>query len=185
MTEIVQFVTTIILFLIDLFTLFLIGGIFYIIGLAIYTMASNRTPRWDSIFYVLVILMLAIWLVRWYPGQIISSVRTAMEESRPEADLLRTEVQHWLPGLDQIGPPATQSAAPVAPSQSAPAAPATPELVWATATATPETAVVVEPTPIPPTATPTPSPTPTIEATFDPHTWNPATPPPTPQIEGR
>ncbi|MFO7537585.1 MAG: hypothetical protein R6X32_05945 [Chloroflexota bacterium] len=173
MTDIISFAFTFMLFLVDIFTLFLIGGIFYIIGLAIHTMASNRTPRWDSIFYVLVILMMAIWLVRWYPTQIISSVRVSMQESRPEADLLRTEVQYWLPGLDQWQPTPTWEPAPAAAPVAPPAADKIPEEAVEVPQPQP-TETAVSPTPIPTT-------TPTAVATFDPHTWNPATPPPTPE----
>lgn len=102
MSEAGVFLTNILLFLIDLATLGLIGGIFYVIGLAVITMARNQKPNWESILYTVLILLAAIWLIRWYPRQVIMSIRVALQESRPEAELLREELQLWLPGTDAL-----------------------------------------------------------------------------------
>ena len=162
MSEAGVFLTNILLFLIDLATLALIGGIFYVIGLAVITMARNQKPNWESILYTVLILLAAIWLIRWYPRQVIMSIRAALQESRPEADLLREELQLWLPGTDSliatpvITPLETPTAAPVvlppAPQISVPA------VVSGTIT-------VATTTPAPPTATPYPTYTPWPTAT--------------------
>lgn len=119
MSEAGVFLTNILLFLIDLATLGLLGGIFYVIGLAVITMARNQKPNWESILYTVLILLAAIWLIRWYPRQVIMSIRVALQESRPEAELLREELQMWLPGTDSLiatpvlTPLATPTSAPV------------------------------------------------------------------------
>jgi hypothetical protein len=102
MSEAGVFLTNILLFLIDLATLGLVLGVLYVIGLAVITMARNQKPNWESILYTVLILLAAIWLIRWYPQQVIMSIRTSLEESRPEAVLLREELQMWLPGTESL-----------------------------------------------------------------------------------
>lgn len=163
MSEAGVFLTNILLFLIDLATLGLIGGIFYVIGLAVITMARNQKPNWESILYTVLILLAAIWLIRWYPRQVIMSIRVALQESRPEADLLREELQLWLPRTDALiaTPVTTPLAAPTSTPVVMPAVPivATPVVVSGTTT-------VATAMPVPPTATlyPTYTPWPTATA---------------------
>lgn len=175
MSEAGVFLTNILLFLIDLATLGLIGGIFYVIGLAVITMARNQKPNWESILYTVLILLAAIWLIRWYPRQVIMSIRVALQESRPEAELLREELQLWLPGTDALiaTPVLTPVATPLTTLPSAPVvgpavpAIATPVVVLGTitvATAMPATpTATMYPTYTPwPTATALPTATPCL-----------------------
>ena len=136
MSEIYQFGIRILLLLIDLMTLALIVGIFYTIGLAIVMMARNQSAKWANIAYILIVMGAGIALLRWYPQQVISSIRVALSEARPEADLLRNELYLWLPEL--------------------PAGPEGGDFAQVTATPLP---LVVVPEP---TATPLPSPWPTL-----------------------
>lgn len=191
MSEAGVFLTNILLFLIDLATLGLIGGVFYVIGLAVITMARNQKPNWESILYTVLILLSAIWLIRWYPRQVIMSIRVALQESRPEADLLREELQLWLPGTDSLiaTPAITPLATPVFPTavMPMPTAPATPSPVVVSGTIPVPAVVTVLPTATPyptytpwPTATPVPSATPCVVSIGG--QWLPC--PPTPVIGG-
>lgn len=168
MSEAGVFLTNILLFLIDLATLGLVGGVFYVIGLAVITMARNQKPNWESILYTVLILLAAIWLIRWYPRQVIMSIRVALEESRPEAELLRQEIQLWLPGTESLiatpGPVITPIETPTAAPVVMPPGPeiVVPVVVSGTitvATVTPLPPIIFTPTPYP---TYTPWPTPTI-----------------------
>lgn len=129
MNEIYQFGIQLLQLGIDLMTLVLIGGIFYVIGLAIATMVKNQQPKWQNVVYVLVILGAGIGLLRWYPQQVIGSIRTALEESRPEAQGLRDELQYWLPGPVALGTVVVATAVPPVPPT------VMPEFVPPTATA--------------------------------------------------
>lgn len=171
MSEAGLFLTNVLLFLIDLATLALILGILYVIGLAVITMARNQKPNWESILYTVLILLSAIWLIRWYPRQVIISIRVSLEESRPEAGLLREELKMWLPGTDGLViPDATitpleTSSAPVA----APVPVEQPDIIvpvvvsgtLVAVTATPWPTAIPTATPYP-TYTPLPSPTPCL-----------------------
>jgi hypothetical protein len=163
-----QFFTNLLLVLIDLFTLALIIGIFWIIGVAVLTMARNRQPRWDSIVYIILILVAAIILVQVYPEQVIRSIRRGMEDARPEAALLRDELGNWLPKWS--GSPVISTAVPTQQAPE-PQPTVTPLPTWTPAPAE------ATPPPVIPTRTPEP---PTAVPTIDPAIWNPATPPPTP-----
>lgn len=156
MTEVYEFGINLLTVLIDLITLALLAGIFYVIGLALVTMARNRQPRWQNIAYVLIILGAGIALLRWYPQRVIASVREAIQEARPEAQLLREELENWLPALppDLAATPTLDITGEVIilttptpmPSPETPTPPATPPPPL--------------PTNIPSTAAPSPSPTP-------------------------
>lgn len=166
MSEAGVFPLNFLLFLIDLATLVLIGGVFYVIGLAVITMARNQKPNWESILYTVLILLSAIWLIRWYPRQVIVSIRVALEESRPEAQLLREELRLWLPGTDLI----------IATPGLPPMTPAPVEMVLPMPAATmPESSLdmLTQPTP-PPVVMPSPYPT------YTPWPTVPAPPTPTP-----
>lgn len=172
MSEAGVFLLNILLFLIDLATLGLIGGIFYVIGLAVITMARNQRPNWETILYVVLILLSAIWLIRWYPRQVIVSIRVALQESRPEADLLREELKLWLPGTDNLLPNATLTPLEAAPTPTPVVAQpeiVVPIVVSGTVTAATATLLPMLPTHTPyptytpwPTATEPPSPTPCL-----------------------
>ena len=99
MTEIYEFGINLLSLTIDLLTLALLAGVFYVIGLALVTMARNRQPRWQNIAYVLIILGSGLALLRWYPQKVIVSMREAIQEARPEAEMLRGELESWLPAL--------------------------------------------------------------------------------------
>ncbi len=101
MAEFSTFAANVMNFIVQLLTLGLIIGIFYVLGIAIYTMATNRSPRWDLILFILVLLLSALYLVRWYPPQAMKAVREGLETSRPEADALRNELQQWLPDMPE------------------------------------------------------------------------------------
>lgn len=154
MNEIYQFGIALLQLLIDLLSLGFIGGIFYVIGLAVVTMARNQQPKWQNIAYILVILGAGLVLLRWYPPQVVSSMRMALEAARPEAVQLRVELQQWLPQAPDPLPTTPQvtiqpAATPI-PAQTAVFVPV------------PQTAVPL-PTYTPyPTPSPLPSPTPCI-----------------------
>ena len=165
--EPIEFFTNILLILIDLFTLALILGIFYTIGVAVITMARNRQPRWDTIIYIVLILVAAVILLQVYPEQVIRSIRRGMETARPEAALLREELNEWLPRWNQE--PVISTAVPTTgPEQPTP---------QPTVTFLPALTPDATPPPVIPTRTPSP---PTAVPTLDLSQWNPATPPPTP-----
>jgi hypothetical protein len=161
--EPIEFFTNILLILIDLFTLALIIGIFYTVGVAVITMARNRQPRWDTIIYIVLILVAAVILLQVYPEQVIRSIRKGMEQARPEAALLRDELNEWLPRWNQE--PVISTAVPT------PGPTVTPLPTW--------TPVPAEATPPPVIPTRTPEP-PTAVPTLDWSQWQPGTPPPTP-----
>lgn len=104
MNEIYQFGISLLQFIINILTLFFIGGIFYVIGLAVLSMARNQQPKWQNIAYTLVILAVGVALLRWYPPQVVGSIRIALESARPEATLLQAELQQWLPQAPQSLP---------------------------------------------------------------------------------
>lgn len=180
MNDLLQFATSILWFLIDLFTLAMVGGIFWIIGVALLTMARNRQPRWDSILFTTIIMMVAIWLIQWYPRQVLSSVRTSLQESRPEAQQLRDELREWLPEFS--GPGNVIVGVPTITAVELPAATPTPGAsVQPTAppTATPTPGVTATPLIV---LLPTPIPAATAAPTLDMAIWNVMTPPPTPEL---
>lgn len=104
MDEIYQFGISLLQFIINILTLFFIGGIFYVIGLAVLSMARNQQPKWQNIAYTLVILAVGVALLRWYPPQVVGSIRIALESARPEAMQLQAELQQWLPQAPQSLP---------------------------------------------------------------------------------
>lgn len=161
MSELAQIIQQILLVIIDLMTLGLLAGIFYVIGVAIYTMARNQTPKWLNIGYILVILLAALLLLRWYPAQVIGSIRTSLQEARPEAEQLRGELENWLPGRG-LGDGDTGGVVFMTTTPT-PTVPATPTATPVPGT-TPVSALDIAPTPLAtatprPTETPVPTPT--------------------------
>ena len=161
-------------FLIDLFTFALILGVFWTIGTAVLTMARNRSPRWDTIFATLVVLIIGLILVQVYPPQVVKSVRRGLEDARPEAALLRDELANWMPRWNPGQSTAVFSTA----------VPTVTPIPAATNTPAPIISIEAQPTAVAPTSTPLP-PTATIVPTLDLTQWNPQTPPPTPVGGGK
>jgi hypothetical protein len=187
MSEIYEFGLRLLLLLIDLMTLALILGIFYVIGLAVATMARNQPAKWANIAYILIVMGAGIALLRWYPQQVIVSIRIALSEARPEADLLREELQGWLPALPE-GLSLSPTAAPLPPEAAAPTLVVAPEATAAPTAAIPPPTAAAEataaPTVAPPTAAPpTVTPQPTV-CTIELH-GAPWPCPPTPYVYGR
>lgn len=188
MSEAGVFLLNILLFLIDLATLGLIGGIFYVIGLAVITMARNQKPNWESILYVVLILLSAIWLIRWYPRQVIISIRVSLEESRPEADALREELKLWLPGTDSLIVATPSPGIPLAietPTDTPVILPSPSPMVAAPVTYTVSVAPAATTTPYPtytpyPTLTPLPTATPCLVQLLDSGDWVMCPPTPVP-----
>lgn len=160
--DISSFFTNILQWGIDILTLVMIGGVFWTILIAVITMAKNRQPRWDTIFFTLAILAIGIALVQIYPPMVVKGIRVGLQDARPEADLLRQELGNWMPEWNGAGDTEFSTAVPTV----------TPLPTW-----TPAPSILVEPTAVPATATPLP---PTAIPTIDLNTWNPQTPPPTP-----
>lgn len=167
MTDLTLLLTNILAFAVNVLTLALLGGIFYVIGTAILTMARNNTPKWTNIAYILVILAAAIALLQFYPRLVVAAIRQSLQDSRPEALLLQQELQQWIPAIPQMTPLAT----PViqVDNQVIPAPTFTP---WPTVNAAAPVsgtvqAQIVPPTPYPtytpyPTQTPVPTATPCV-----------------------
>lgn len=167
----IDILTNVLRFLIEMFTFGLILVVFWVIGIAVASMARNRSPRWDMILATLVILALGVGLVQVYPPQVMKSVRRGLEASRPEAVLLRDELGNWMPRWNATDPdPLISTAVP------------TPTPLPATSTPAPVATLDVLVTDVPPTSTPMP---PTAVPTLDPLLWNPMTPPPTPVGGGK
>lgn len=179
MSDMTLLLTNILAFAVNVLTLALLGGIFYVIGTAILTMARNNTPKWTNIAYILVILAAAIALLQFYPRLVVAAIRQSLQDSRPEALLLQQELQQWIPALPQMTPLPTLV---IQTSNEGLVWPT--ETPWPTVAAAPvvsdtvQTAVLPTATPYPtytpyPTQTPLPVPT----ACYDPF-GNPC--PPTP-----
>lgn len=161
MNDITVLLSNILTFVVNVLTLALLGGIFYVIGTAILTMARNNTPKWTNIAYILVILAAAIALLQFYPRLVVAAIRQSLQDSWPEAVLLQQELQQWIPAIPQMTPLPTVVIDTMSPLPT--------DTPWPTiGAAVPVTGVVqIQPTPYPtytppPTATPTPSPTPCI-----------------------
>ena len=161
MSDLTLLLTNVLTFVVNVLTLALLGGIFYVIGTAILTMARNNTPKWTNIAYILVILAAAIALLQFYPRLVVAAIRQSLQDSRPEAVLLQQELQEWIPAIPQMTPlPTVVINGNVAPL------PLPTETPWPTIdAAAPVSGVVqLQPTPYPtytplPTLTPTPYPT--------------------------
>lgn len=152
MTDLTLLLTNILSFVVNVLTLALLGGIFYVIGTAILTMARNNTPKWTNIAYILVILAAAIALLQFYPRMVVAAIRQSLQDSRPEAVLLQQELQQWIPAIPQMTPlPTVVIDGNVAPL------PAPTDTPWPTVGAAAPVTGVVQ---IPPSATPYPTYTP-------------------------
>lgn len=143
--------------------------------------ATSRGKALEGIFSILIASFASIFLVRWFPAQLVNSALIGFQESRQEAYMLNQELNTWLwespeningftpaPGEIVDTPPliAPPTATPIIITEVSPTATSAPTIVNLVATATPSPTV----TPVPPTpttwleaASPTPGiPTPAI-----------------------
>lgn len=90
----------------DLLLFAQIVAIFAVIMYVILAAAKNRSPRWDMILFIGAILLVSLPLFQWYPRQVIMRTRLGLQDARPEAVQLRTELQNWLPDMDWSENPA-------------------------------------------------------------------------------
>ncbi len=189
MIEFLEVIKQILMFMLDLFTVALIVGVFYVVGLSMASMVRNRQARWGTIFFMLAILFLGIWLLQWYPPQVIRSIRAALVQARPEAEALRQEMELWLPEPPVLMPSSTITVSDGTGGGGLLLHTPAPTLVVPTAAPMSLTFTPSLPTPTlaatatmpPPTWTPTVAPIPTLDLTI----WNQQTPAPTPPVATR
>ncbi|MCB0081487.1 MAG: hypothetical protein KDE47_11165 [Caldilineaceae bacterium] len=167
-------------FIIEIGSLLIICGILLVIGSAVTAAIRNKQPRWDMVVYIIAILGLALILLRNYPAMAIGATADGLESSSVEKMRLQAALYKWLPDALQ----GSEGAA----TLPATAEPSITDLVpTAVGEVTPVAVVDAVPT-VRPTATPTAVPTATVVPTatavptLDMGIWNPATPPPTPEI---
>lgn len=143
--------------------------------------ATSRGKSLEGVASILIAAFASIFLVRWFPAQLVNSALIGFQESRQEAYMLNQELNTWLwespeningftpaPGEIVDTPPliAPPTATPIIITEVSPTATSAPTIVNLVATATPSPTV----TPVPPTpttwleaASPTPGiPTPAI-----------------------
>lgn len=157
MENFAELISKVVLIILDLISLGLVVVAVGIVALAIAGMARNRTAAWDNILYIPIVLFLGALLLQYYPPLVMKSVRMGVEGSRSEAQLLRDEMQQWVPGQGVYAGGESVSVSPTAPSvvidTSSPAIVIT-STPWPTA----EIAPTIQPTSTPwPTATPQPT----------------------------
>lgn len=165
MGEVMMYVEALMSAALGLLMILIVGFLFYLAGLAVRTAILNRQPRWDALFYIIAILVMGLALWRYLPVIGVRVMRLALEEARPEVNLLRDEIEHWIPRFD-LTPVATDTAS---------AAPTIEQPVWvATPTPLPDglpvppvsyTVPILDPPTPYPTYTPWPTPSPPPTAT--------------------
>lgn len=100
MSEILAYVDAILNLTLGFLMIVIMGFLFYLLGLALVTMARNKQPRWDSIAYVLAILVLGLAMWRFFPTIAIKTMRVSLQDARPEVLLLQDEVRQWVPAFE-------------------------------------------------------------------------------------
>lgn len=98
MENFTELISKVVFVVLDLVSLGLVVVAVGIVALAIAGMARNRTAAWDNILYIPIVLFLGALLLQYYPPLVMKSVRMGVEGSRGEAQLLRDEMQQWVPG---------------------------------------------------------------------------------------
>lgn len=114
MENLSQLLTNLVMIALDLISLALVVGGVLIVSLAIAGMARNRTAAWDNILYIPIVLFLGALLLQYYPPLLMKSVRMGVQGSRDEAQLLRDEMQQWVPGQNVLN--GQQVTAPTSPA---------------------------------------------------------------------
>ncbi len=183
MENLSQLLTNLVMIALDLISLALVVGGVLIVCLAIAGMARNRTAAWDNILYIPIVLFLGALLLQYYPPLLMKSVRMGVEGSRGEAQLLRDEMQNWMPGQNMInGQQVTNPTAPAVVIDTSGPTTIQMSTPFPTAEIRPTILSTIPATPLPtiPSSTPTPVPLPTYSCFVNVNGYYMACPP-TPQ----
>lgn len=161
MDNLSELFTNLVMIALDMISLSLVVVAVLIVAVAIYGMARNRSAAWDNLLFIPIVLFLGALLLQYYPPMVMKSVRIGVQGSRDEAQLLRDEMQQWVPDVSfdagQPPEPTTQTvietSSPTTVILSTPF-PTVPIAVTVLPTRPPAT-----PVPLSPSSTPTPIPT--------------------------
>ncbi|RMG98785.1 MAG: hypothetical protein D6706_06665 [Chloroflexi bacterium] len=141
----------------DAATLAMVIATIIIVAYAIFLMTQNRTPRWDLILFISLVLLAGGWALQVLPEYYLRSARIGFENAQGEAQTLQSVLRSYMPSLAGTIDDTPQPA----PGSSNVGAPTTPARLI-------QTDDLVFPTAVPlptPAATPTAVPQPTPAAT--------------------
>ena len=103
MENLSELVTKFIMIGLDIVSLGLVVVAVFIVAVAIHGMARNRSAAWDNLLFIPIVLFMGALLLQYYPPLVMKSVRMGVQGSRGEAQLLRNEMQEWMPDLGGVG----------------------------------------------------------------------------------